>query len=113
MQPYSSKIEQKMQRLFNRLSEKDRRQYAAVEVEKLGHGGAEYISKLLGIDPKTIRKGMEELMMLENDADVERIRKKGAVAKALLTPTPMCQNSCRLNIKLKRYQNDNALYSRI
>lgn len=86
MQPYSAKIEQKMQRLFNRLSEKDRRQYAAVEAEKLGHGGTEYISKLLGVDPKTIRKGILELE-LEQDAVTGRIRKKGAERKASLSPT--------------------------
>ena len=35
--------------------------YAAVEAVKLGHGGIEYVSRLLGCDPKTIRRGISEL----------------------------------------------------
>lgn len=49
-----------MQRLYRQLSEKDRRRYAAIEAEKLGHGGVNYISGLFGIDPKTIRRGLTE-----------------------------------------------------
>jgi hypothetical protein len=79
MQPYSPPIEQKMQRLFGLLSEKDRRRYAAIEAEKLGHGGLDYISKLFGIDPKTIRRGLAELE-LEQDTAARGIRKKGADA---------------------------------
>jgi hypothetical protein len=80
MSSYVPKIEQKMQRLFNQLSEKDRRRYAAVEAEKLGHGGLEYISKLFGIDPKTIRKGINELEF-EEDSRKGSVRKKGADEK--------------------------------
>ena len=50
-----------MQLFFNSLNERDRRRYAAVEVEKLGHGGLSYICTLLHIDPKTIREGQSEL----------------------------------------------------
>ena len=52
------------------------RRYAAVEVEKLWHGGLEYIAKLFGCDPKTIRRGMAELESEEALAS-ERQRKKG------------------------------------
>ena len=45
MDGYSAEIEQKMQRFFGWLSEKDRRRYAAVEAAKLGHGGVEYIAR--------------------------------------------------------------------
>jgi hypothetical protein len=79
MQPYPFPLEQKMQRLFGMLSEKDRRRYAAIEAEKLGHGGLEYISKLFGIDPKTLRRGLAELG-LEQGTAAESIRKKGADA---------------------------------
>ena len=74
---YEKNIELKMQRLFKTLSEKDKRRYAAIEVEKLPHGGTDYISNLFGIDPKTIRRGMEELEQRE-DTTKGRIRKKGA-----------------------------------
>ena len=43
MDAYAPEIERKMKRLFDSLSEDDRRRYAAVEATKLGHGGIEYI----------------------------------------------------------------------
>lgn len=77
---YTEDIELKMQRLFSTLSEKDRRRYAAIEVAKLGHGGTEYISRLFGIDQKTIRRGLSELE-LAHDTAGNRIRKKAVDAK--------------------------------
>ena len=62
MEPYSIEHEQEMINLYNSLSEKDRRRYAAVEVNKLGHGGLHYICSLFGCDNKTINKGMAELI---------------------------------------------------
>ena len=76
MDGYSAEIEQKMQRFFGWLSEKDRRRYAAVEAAKLGHGGVEYIARVLGCDPQTIRQGLRDLEETE-DAAAGRIRKKG------------------------------------
>lgn len=35
---YTEEVELKIQRLFERLSEKDRRCYAAIETAKLSHG---------------------------------------------------------------------------
>ena len=76
MDGYSAKVEQQMSRLYRSLDEPDRRRYAAVEAEKLGHGGLEYVSKLFGCDPKTIRRGMAELES-EDELESERQRKKG------------------------------------
>ncbi len=45
MKTYSADVEQKMQRFFGWLSEKDRRRYAAVEAAKLGQGAAGRIRK--------------------------------------------------------------------
>jgi len=80
MEVYSAEIEEKMQRFFGWLSEKDRRRYAAVEAAKLGHGGIEYIAQVLTCDPKTIRQGLRDL---EETADraARRIRKKGGAAR--------------------------------
>src|SRR4029453_7546367 len=80
MEVYSAEIEQKMQRFFGWLSEKDRRRYAAVEAAKLGHGGGEYIARGLGCDPQTIRQGLRDLEEAE-DAATKRIRKKGGDAR--------------------------------
>ena len=75
MTDYDKDIELKMQRLFQMLSEKDRRRYAGVEVAKLGHGGIEYVSGLFDMDPKTVRRGLVELEVNEDPAP-SRIRKK-------------------------------------
>lgn len=72
---YEQTIEIKMQRLFSTLSEKDKRRYAGIEATKLGHGGIDYISKLFEIDPKTIRRGLQELD-LADDLPSDRVRKK-------------------------------------
>lgn len=58
---YSSDQETYMRRFFSNLNERDRRHYAALEAIRLGHGGIEYISAVLSIDPKTIRTGIPEL----------------------------------------------------
>jgi hypothetical protein len=68
-----------MQRLFQSLGEAARRRYAAVEAAKLGHGGVEYIARVLGCDPKTIRQGQAELQGTD-DLEITRQRQKGADA---------------------------------
>ncbi len=77
MEDYAPEVERVMTRLFDSLGEKDRRRYAAVEATKLGHGGVEYIARLFGCDPKTIRQGQVELEGTD-DLDTGRVRKKGA-----------------------------------
>jgi hypothetical protein len=76
MDAYTREVERVMRRLFASLGEKDRRRYAAVEATKLGHGGIEYIARLFGCDPKTIRQGQLELEGTD-DLDTGRVRKKG------------------------------------
>jgi hypothetical protein len=76
---YSADIERMMQRLFGSLGEADRRRYAAIEAAKLGHGGLEYIARVLGCDPKTIRQGQAELAG-SDDLTTGRQRKKGVDA---------------------------------
>ncbi len=59
---YNQTTEQMMLRFYSGLQERGCRHYAAQEVEKLGYGGGKsYISWLLNISPKTIRKGKIEL----------------------------------------------------
>ena len=76
MEAYSSTVERMMKRLYRSLRENDRRRYAAIEATKLGHGGVEYIARLLRCDPKTVRQGIAELEA-EDELDQERVRKKG------------------------------------
>jgi len=76
MQSYGVTVERAMKRFFDSLSEKDRRRYAAVEVAKLGHGGVDYVARVLGCDPKTIQQGQDDLGQPEDSA-AGRVRKKG------------------------------------
>ena len=58
---YSKELEQILQLHCSRLSEKEKRHYAALEALKLGYGGKTYISILLNISRTTIEKGILEL----------------------------------------------------
>lgn len=77
MQTYSPNVEKHMVNLFNSLSEKDRRRYAAVEAEKLGHGGTSYIVGLFHCNDDTIRQGIQDVEQLPQDDATGRVRKKG------------------------------------
>lgn len=77
MRTYSRSVERHMKALYDSLSEKDRRRYAAVEVEKLGHGGEKYVAQVLGCDPETIRHGRADVELLPADEALGRVRKKG------------------------------------
>ena len=79
MDAYAPAVERMMKRLFSSLKESDRRRYAAIEAAKLGHGGIEYIARVLECDPKTIQRGLEELEG-GDDLDAGRSRKKGVDA---------------------------------
>ena len=81
MDTYTAEVERMMKRLFDSLKESDRRRYAAIEAAKLGHGGIEYIARVLQCDPKTIRIGLGELGG-GDDLDAGRSRKKGVDANA-------------------------------
>ena len=76
---YSIEIERSMKALFDSLSERDRRLYAATEALKLGHGGICYLAGLLGCSERTIRRGVVELADLPAPPD-GRIRRPGGVA---------------------------------
>ena len=79
MKAYSPEVEQSMRSLFESLSERERRHYAAVEAPKLGRGGLRYLAQVLDCDEKTIRRGRRDLA---NPVKLPpgRSRKKGGVA---------------------------------
>ena len=85
--PYTQKVEQKMMETYSRLSEKERRIYAAVEAQKLPHGGVTYISNLFNCSRTTIYIGMIDL---DNPkvVDANRIRKPGGGRKAVIDTVP-------------------------
>lgn len=75
--------EEQMRTFYRSLNEKDRRRYAAVEAEKLGFGGIRRVCQILGCDPKTVRRGKDEL---RNPPQLppDRIRKKGDASAILI-----------------------------
>lgn len=83
LNPYSKEHEDEMRNLYNSLTEKDRRRYAAVEAKKLGYGGISYVCRVLQCDEGTVKHGMREIenQLLPNDG---RIRKEGAGRKRVL-----------------------------
>lgn len=60
-QKYARDTEERMKCFYEKLSEKEKRRYAALEAEKLGYGGQRYICQLLGCSPTTLRVGRKEL----------------------------------------------------
>lgn len=85
---YPAEVEARMRDFHESLSEKDRRRYAAVEAERLGHGGIEYMSRVLECSTKTIENGLAELDELANDPAGDRVRRPGGGRKKRLPPTP-------------------------
>ena len=89
MTPFPEKIEQIMKTFYNTLSEKDRRRYAAVEAQKLGHGGISYISDVLGCSRTTVHNGLAELDTLPSDSGYDpRIRRVGGGRKSYEETNP-------------------------
>jgi hypothetical protein len=67
-----------MNLFLSRLDEHQRRWYAALESQKVGHGGDRLLSLITGLHVGTIRRGRREL---ENDlrgCPAGRIRRPGA-----------------------------------
>ena len=66
-----------MNLLLRRLHEAERRWYAAVEANRLGHGGAQLVAQITGLDEKTIRRGQEEVAGSLADVPIKRQRRAG------------------------------------
>lgn len=81
MEAYDAGVERHMKLFYESLSEKDRRRYAALEAEKLGHGGVEYVARVLDCHPSTIRQGRDDVARLPEDAASGRVRQKGGPQK--------------------------------
>ena len=87
IQPYAKKIEKEMRIVFERLSEKDKRIYAAIEVRKLPRGGLNYIAEILNCNHKTIQKGVKDLLSSEG-VPPGRIRRKGGGRMKIIEINP-------------------------
>lgn len=75
---FDEHTEQQMRNVYQTLSEKDRRRFAAIQAVQLGHGGTTYIAEVLGCSIRTIRRGRDELDQLAEEDTPGRIRRPGA-----------------------------------
>jgi hypothetical protein len=81
-QKYSEEIEEQMRKFYGKLSEKEKRRYAALEAGKFGYGGQKYICGLLGCSPTTLRVGREELLNGSETSD-QGVRRPGGGRKKI------------------------------
>ena len=78
---YAANVEVKARAFYETLSEKDQRRYVAVEAQRMGFGGIEYLAGVFGCSVKTIERGMKELNELPNDPAAGRVRRPGGGRK--------------------------------
>jgi hypothetical protein len=83
LEGYGKEIEEQMRNLYQSLSEKDQRRYAAIEAKKLGYGGISYICRLFGCDPSSVKRGLGELE-IPLASKTKRIRKAGGGRKRII-----------------------------
>jgi len=78
---FAEDVERRMRGFYQSLSEKDQRRFAAIEAQRLGHGGVKYIAELFGCSDRTIERAALELDDLPNDPAAGRVRRAGAGRK--------------------------------
>jgi hypothetical protein len=70
--------EQQVGLVFSRLDEQQRRWVAGLLSKSVGWGGDTQVSLLTGLDPKTIKRGRDELDDDLKNCPTDRIRCRGA-----------------------------------
>jgi hypothetical protein len=85
---FEPEMEVRTRAFYETLSEKDRRRFAALEAERLGHGGIRYIAGVLGCSERTIERGLAELDELPHDPAAGRVRQPGGGRKKKSTRSP-------------------------
>jgi hypothetical protein len=76
-EPPERELHRQMILLVSRLDEQQRRWFAGVESNRVGHGGDTLLAQITGLDEATIRRGREELAASLVDRPVERVRLPG------------------------------------
>ena len=74
---------QQINLLMSRLDEQQRRWYAGLEANHLGHGGNKLIAQITGLDVNTIRRGRRELSENLQGRPIGRVRLPGGGRKPL------------------------------
>jgi hypothetical protein len=70
--------EEQTRLVFTRLDEQQRRWVAGLLSKAAGWGGDSQVSEITGLDPKTIKRGRDELDDNLEDCPTDRIRREGA-----------------------------------
>ena len=78
-----SKQHENLNVLMSRLDEQQRRWMAALEANKIGHGGTKKLKTITGLDINTIRRGREELEDGLINRPINRIRVAGGGRKGV------------------------------
>lgn len=86
MSPSSVKLKKKLSVLLPALNEKQRRLLVGAEALSIGYGGIKILADITGMNPRTVRRGIQEIKT--GDTDVERIREPGGGRKTLAQKTP-------------------------
>jgi len=87
------KIHYQINVVMSRLDEQQRRWYAAVEANRHDRKGEELVSKITGLDEKTIRRGQAELANDLVNRPEDRVRLPGAGRPTVEKKTPPLNNS--------------------
>ena len=82
-----------MNLFLSRLGEQQRRWYAALESERLGHGGDCHLSHVTGLSEKTIRKGRRELDAELASCPADRARRVGGGRPAVEVRDPALEKT--------------------
>jgi hypothetical protein len=75
--PAQRLVHQQINLFLSRLDEQQRRWYAAVEAQQLGHGGIRLMSQITGLDEDTIARGKREMAATLEGRPTEQIRLPG------------------------------------
>lgn len=86
LDPYGEEVEDWMRNLYQSLSEKDRRRYAAVEAKKLGYGGISYVCRVFGCRESSVNRGLKELEAPLTPGETQ-IREEGGGRKKIVDTT--------------------------
>lgn len=79
--PGEQAAHQQLNLVMSRLDEQQRRWLAALEANKLGHGGIHQLSLITGLDEKTIARGQHELAQSLQGRPQEGVRLQGGGRK--------------------------------
>ncbi len=85
---YTDELQSMLSVFYLRLSEDNRRLFAAIESKRIGHGGIVIISKFFGCSRPTIYKGIEEIASPHLLAPPDQVRRKGGGRKGVFYEHP-------------------------